>query len=49
MSFPVTCLLKKQNQLLTVMCVRHRSQRRNLGKPPGVAKTLEQRLGGRFQ
>lgn len=46
MSFSVTCLLKKQNRLLTAMSVRHRSQRRNLGKPPGVAKTLEERLKG---
>lgn len=46
MSFSVTCLLKKQNQLLAVMSVRHRSQRRNLGKPPGIAKTLEERLEG---
>lgn len=46
MSLTVACLLKKQSQLLTIMCVRHRSQRKNLGKPPGVAKTLEERLRG---
>ncbi|XP_008186104.1 39S ribosomal protein L38, mitochondrial [Acyrthosiphon pisum] len=44
MSFSVTCLLKKQNRLLTAISVRHRSQRRNLGKPPGIAKTLEERM-----
>lgn len=48
MSFLVTTLFKKQNQLTAAMCVRHRSQRRNLGKPPGVAKTLEERLEGKF-
>jgi large subunit ribosomal protein L38 len=44
MSFSIKCLLKKQNQVITYMCVRHRSQRRNLGKPPGVASTLAERL-----
>lgn len=48
MSFSTTCLLKKQNLLLSAMCVRYRSQRRNLGKPPGIAKTLEERLEGKF-
>lgn len=48
MSFSVPCLLKKQHRLLTVMCVRHRSQRRNLGKPPGIAKTLAERLEGKL-
>jgi len=46
MSFSVTCLLKKQNRLLASISVRHRSQRRNLGKPPGIAKTLKERLDG---
>lgn len=31
------------------MCVRHRSQRKNLGKPPGVAKTLKERLEGELK
>jgi len=48
MSFSVTCLLKKQNRLLATMSVRHRSQRRNLGKPPGIAKTLKERLEGTY-
>lgn len=47
MSHSVTCLLKKQNRLITIMSVRHRSQRRNLGKPINVAKTLEERLEGK--
>lgn len=46
MSFSATCLLKKQNRLLTAMSVRHRSQRKNLGKPPGIAKTLDERMEG---
>lgn len=46
MSFSVTCLLKKQNRLFTAISVRHRSQRKNLGKPPGTAKTLEERMNG---
>lgn len=48
MSLSITCLLKKQNRLLSAMCVRHRSQRKNLGKPPGYANTLEERLKGKL-
>lgn len=49
MSFKVSCLLKQQNLLLNTMCVRYRSSRKNLGKPPGVAKTLKERLEGKLQ
>lgn len=48
MSLVVTCLLNKPNRLLTVIGVRHRSQKKNLGKPPGVAKTLEERMEGKL-
>ncbi|XP_050423328.1 39S ribosomal protein L38, mitochondrial [Adelges cooleyi] len=44
MSFSTTCLLQQPNRYLVAMCVRHRSQRRNLGLPPNVAKTLQTRL-----
>lgn len=49
MALMITSLIKKQNQLIPAMCVRHRSQRRNLGKPPGIAKTLQERLEGKLQ
>lgn len=48
MSFSVTCLLKKQNRILTVLSIRNRSQKKNLGKPPGLAKTLKERMEGTF-
>lgn len=48
MSFHVSCLLKQQNLLLNTMCVRYRSSRKNLGKPPGVAKSLKERLEGKL-
>ncbi|VVC32558.1 Phosphatidylethanolamine-binding protein [Cinara cedri] len=37
-------LLKNHYLFLNTMCVRFRSSRKNLGKPPGVAKTLKERL-----
>lgn len=46
MPISVTNLFGKQKHLLTVVSVRHRSQRKNLGKPPGIAKTLEEKLNG---
>lgn len=48
MSFPVRCLLKKQNQLFTATSVQHRSYRRSFEKPPGVALTLEEKLKGKL-
>jgi len=48
MSILITCLLGKHKYLLPVMCIRHRSQRKNLGKPPGIAKTLDEKLKGKL-
>jgi len=48
MSISVTCLLRKNKNFLTSICIRHRSQRKTLGKPPGIAKTLEEKLKGKL-
>lgn len=44
----MSCLLKKQNRVLTVLSIRNRSQKKNLGKPPGLAKTLAERMEGKL-
>lgn len=48
MSILITCSLGKQNYLLPAMCVRYRSQRKNLGKSPGIAKTLDEKMKGKL-
>lgn len=40
--------LLKNAVCLNKLPIRFKSQRRNLGKPPGVAKTLAQRLQGLY-
>lgn len=48
MYFPMKYLLKKQNQLLTASSIQYRNYRRGLERPPGVPKTLEEKLKGKL-